>query len=116
MKKIPSYILFVLVFSSLLLAYLFSLLNQARSYTIANHSYHFKIFSFLMAAAFAFVVLWIALFLHSKFLARLFEIDPVRTRNLDIWSYSPLFLIMLLPLANSRYVDSHDFSERVSLF
>lgn len=106
----------VFLFCSLLLAYLFSLMKQAYNYTIVNHSFHFKIFPFLTTAVIAFFVLWIALLFCSKFLAWLFEISSVRTRNLGILSYIPLFLLLLLPLANTRFVDHRDFSARVALF
>ncbi|MCJ7580141.1 MAG: hypothetical protein MUP98_06365 [Candidatus Aminicenantes bacterium] len=116
MKKIPPFILFVLLFCSFPLAYLFSLLKQAHSYTIVNHSFQFKFFPFLTTAVIAFFVLWIALLFCSKFFAWLFEISSVRTRNMGILSYIPLFFLLLLPLANSRYMDHEDFSARVALF
>jgi len=117
MKRIPQpIILSILFFCSLLLAYLFSFLAQVHSYTIANHSFRFNIFLFVTAAVFAFFILLIAWLSYSKFLSRHFETSLARTQNLDILSYIPLVLLLLLPLANSRYVDHNDFSARVALF
>ncbi len=106
----------ILLFCSVLLAYLFSLMKQAHSYTILDHTFQFKIIPFLTTAVIAFFVMWIALLFCSKFLAWFFEISSIRIENLGILSYIPIFLILLLPLANTRFIDHHDFSARVSLF
>ncbi len=117
MKRIPLLIILsILFFCSLLLAYLFSTLAQAHSYTIANHSFRFNLFLFMPAAVFAFFILFIAWLSYSKFLSKHFELSLARTQNLDILSYIPLFLLLLLPLANSHYVDHRDFSARATLF
>jgi len=117
MKRIPqSIMLFILLFCSLLLAYLISILAQIHSYTIANHSFRFNIFLYVTAAVFAFFILLTAWLSFSKFLSRHFEISLARTQNLDILSYIPFFLLLLLPLTNSRYIDHNDFSARVALF
>ena len=108
--------LFLLLFCSLLLAYLFSILAQVHSYTIANHSFRFNVFLFVMAAVLAFFILSTAWLSYSKFLSRHFEISWARTKHLDIMSYIPLVFILLLPLSNSRYVDHNDFSARVAFF
>ncbi len=115
-KRPPPIILSFLLFCSLLLAYLFSTLAQVHSYTIENHSYSFNVFLFVTAAVFAFFILLTAWLSYSKFLSKRFEISMARTQNLDILSYIPLVLLLLLPFANSRYVDHLDFSARVALF
>ncbi len=117
MKRTPQPInLSILLFCSLLLAYLFSTLIQVHSYTIENHSYRFNVFLFVPAAVFAFFILWIAWLFYSKFLSKHFELSLARTQNLDILSYLPFVVLLLLPLANSHYVDHRDFSSRVALF
>jgi len=117
MKRTPQpIILSILFFCSLLLAYLFSILRQAHSYTIANHSFRFNVFPYVTAAVFAFFILLIAWLFCSKLLSWLLEISSVRTQNLGVLSYIPLVLLILLPLCNSRYVDHNDFSSRVTLF
>ncbi len=117
MKRPPQPIKFlILFFCSLLLGYFFSLLRQSHSYTIADHSFHFNVFLFVTAAVLAFFILLIAWLSYSKFLSRHFEISWTRTKYLDILSYIPLVLLLLLPLSNSRYVDHNDFSARMALF
>lgn len=117
MKRIyQSVKLSILLFCSVLLAYLFSLMKQAHSYTILNHTFQFKIIPFLTTAVIAFFVLWTTLLFFSKFMAWFFEISSIRIKNLGILSYIPIFLILLLPLANTRFIDHHDFSARVALF
>ncbi|MEE8378079.1 MAG: hypothetical protein V3R45_06870, partial [Candidatus Aminicenantaceae bacterium] len=115
-KRPPPIILSILLFCSLLLAYLFSTLVQVHSYTIENHSYRFNVFLFVVAAVLAFFILLIAWSSTSKFLSNRFEISLARTQKLDVLSYIPLVLLLLLPFANSHYVDHRDFSSRVALF
>jgi len=117
MKKTPqSLIYFILFFCSLLLAYLFLLLRQAHTFTIASHSFHFNIFPFMITTVIAFCILWITLLFCSKLLAWLFDTSPIRTWNLGILSYIPLFLLALLPLVNTHYLDRDDFSSRIAEF
>jgi hypothetical protein len=106
----------ILSFCSLLAAYIFSLLTQVHAYTITNHSFRFNIFLFAAAAVSAFFILLTVWLSYSKYLSRHFEISIDRAQNLDFLSYLPLILLLLLPLANSRYVDHNDFSARVTLF
>lgn len=115
-KRPPPLTLSILLFCSLLLAYLFSTLVQVHSYTIENHSYRFNVFLFVVAAVLAFFILLIAWSSTSKFLSNRFEISLARTQKLDVLSYIPLVLLLLLPFANSHYVDHRDFSSRVALF
>ena len=115
-KRPPPIIFFILLFCSLLLAYLFSTLVQVHSYTIANHSFRFDVFLFVTVAVFTFFILRISWSSTSKFLSNRFEISLARTQKLDVLSYIPLVLLLLLPFANSRYVDHRDFSARVALF
>ena len=103
-------------FCSLLLAYLFSILEQVQSSTIANFAFHFKISPFLITAIIAFFVLWTTWVFCSKILVWLFEISADRAQNLGILSYIPLCMLLLLPLANAHYIDHLDFSGRVKLF
>ncbi len=115
MKRIPlPIILSILFFCSLLLAYLFSTLAQAHSYTIANHSFRFNLFLFMPAAIFTFIILFIAWLSYSKFLSRYFETSLARTQNLDILSYIPFVLLLPTPsfslMISTRKHDFYQYS------
>ncbi|MFC2160240.1 hypothetical protein ACFLRX_01155 [Acidobacteriota bacterium] len=115
-KLLQPRMLFILLFFSLLLAYLISVLAQVHNYTITDHSFRFNILFFGAAVVFSFFILLIALLFCSKFMAWIFDVSSAETQKFGALSYVPLVFLLLLPLANLNYVDRNDFFARVELF
>ena len=109
-------LIFTLV-CSFLAAYSITLWNQAREYTITNHSFRLEPVSMIGISALIFLILW--------GLRRMATQMSIRSSGIglssgilkwDAASQLPFLLLFLLPLAASHYIDSNDFRARISAF
>lgn len=117
MKRTPQFVqILILSLSSILLTYWISLLIQAPGYTINSHQFQLKIFPIGLVLFGAFLCLYLIWFTDSKFLSKRFGLDISQAQKLDTWSYVPFLFLVLMPLANFRYVSNKDFAARVWLY
>ena len=118
MKRSPAplYLIFSLV-CSFLAAYSITLWNQARDYTITNHSFRLEPVSMIGISTLIFLLLW--------GLGRMATQMSIRSSGIglssgilkwDAASQLPFLLLFLLPLAASHYIDSNDFRARICAF
>ncbi len=110
------YLIFSLV-CSFLAAYSITLWNQARDYTITNHSFRLEPVSMIGISTLIFLLLW--------GLGRMATQMSIRSSGIglssgilkwDAASQLPFLLLFLLPLAASHYIDSNDFRARICAF
>ena len=109
-------LIFTLV-CSFLAAYSITLWNQARDYTITNHSFRLEPVSMIGISTLIFLLLW--------GLGRMATQMSIRSSGIglssgilkwDAASQLPFLLLFLLPLAASHYIDSNDFRARICAF
>ena len=109
-------LIFTLV-CSFLAAYSITLWNQAREYTITNHSFRLEPVSMIGISTLIFLLLW--------GLGRMATQMSIRSSGIglssgilkwDAASQLPFLLLFLLPLAASHYIDSNDFRARICAF
>lgn len=98
-----------------LLSYYLLLLHQSRRFSIDTHALRLPPGPFLGLALAIFLFLVAFWHIFSRGIAKYFKISAFEVLKRDIWSFFPLFFLLLLPLLNRYYLDRGDYQTRLRL-
>ncbi|MFC2141680.1 hypothetical protein ACFLR7_01955 [Acidobacteriota bacterium] len=111
----PVHLLFILLASCLLSTY-FLYLGQISRFTIRDHSFQMPVGSFLALIFFLFLLLSSMWALSSRVTAQAYAVDESQALSRNLWAYSPVFFLLLLPAAASFFLSAGDLYARFAVF
>jgi len=98
-----------------LLGLFFLYTNQAKNFSIQDHSFQLSVLPFLLLSLLSLLVLGGIWILTAKILSSSFAIPFRRALSLDFLNYLPLFFLLLFPLVSVHYLNSADLILRLKL-
>jgi hypothetical protein len=111
----PVHFLFFLLSACLLSTY-FLFLGQISRFTIRDHSFQMPVGSFLALSFLLFLLLFGMWALSSRVTAHVYAMDESQALSRNLWTYSPVFFLLLLPAAASFYLCAEDLLARLEVF